>query len=134
MQITNIYNATYSLQVQAGDSTQPQAVVWTQETELYIGWGVSGTRNCGENPGVHPKISRTNDSGWFQSCIGDDDSLVTLEHPDTGEQVRYLCGSPALVQPRSSSPRALRAPRVGGGLHPVSSLLGKQSTRSRATW
>ena len=38
------------------------------------------------------------DSGYFQECIGDDDSLVTLEDPDSGESVRWLCGSLDVVQ------------------------------------
>lgn len=37
-------------------------------------------------------------SGYFQECIGEDDSLVTLEDPDTRERVRWLCGSLDLVQ------------------------------------
>lgn len=50
MPIKNIYNAAYSLQVQAGGDAQPWVVAWTQKAKLYIGWGVSGTRNSGENP------------------------------------------------------------------------------------
>lgn len=48
--IRNIYNAAYSLQVTVLGALSPGFMARTQETKLYLGWGVACTRNSGEDP------------------------------------------------------------------------------------
>lgn len=82
------------------------------EGEVYVGEDVTldsdrmlciagaGRLDLGEDVLVEVRnaIPFGTESGYFQEYIGDDDSLVTVEDPGTGERVRYLCGSLDVVQ------------------------------------